>query len=108
MRNLGQNVPHEVDLTPLSARSHKLLLNRSMNTAMGIGYAQADLPQASLLQFAEKPHQLPSDSSNIGSMANISLSPAPLTPCANISASTDLLRSVAKKGTYPPLRNFGM
>ena len=49
MRDLGQNVPHGVDLAPLPARPHELFLDRSLDARVGIGDAQAGLPRASAL-----------------------------------------------------------
>jgi hypothetical protein len=43
-----------VDFTSLPARSHKLLLDRGLKAGVGIGDAQTDSFQPSLLQLAEK------------------------------------------------------
>lgn len=93
MRNLHQYVPPEVDLTPLEARANKFFLNRSLDARLGIGEAHTDLLKTATLQSAVKLPPGAFDSSNIGSMAKISLFSALFTPEAIISARVTTLSS---------------
>ena len=87
VRDLGQDVPHEVDLAALPGGAQPFLPDRGLDPGVGVGDAERGPLHAPALSFRKKTRQESSDSSNMGSTARISREPAGLTPQAIITAT---------------------